>query len=313
MESVKPVIDQETILLLLKEHFHRSVSELTPVEGGLIAQTLSFRVNEKEYILRLTTNAMEATYQKEGFLYGHFASPAIPIPPIHKAGRLGNVFYAISEKMPGRGLKFISMDEYNQTLPSIIETLYAIHQVDVQDWHGYGWLDDNGMGMFPSWKDFLTHIIEEERPDGFYGTWHTLFHTSFLDRDVFERVYKQMLRLLATCPEERYLVHGGYGYNNVLAQDGKVTAVLDWLDAMYGDFVYDFAVLNQWPPPGIDYPELLYQYYTSHGMSLPNFRERLTCYQLYNGLDGMRFFAKTKNEKAYRSTCQKLEKLLSAL
>ena len=132
MESVKPVVDWEVILSLLQEHFNWPVSELTPVQGGLIAQTLSFRVNAKEYILRLTTNAMEATYQKEAFLCRHFASPAIPIPPIHKAGRLGDVFYAISEKMPGRGLKFISMDEYRQTLPSIIETLYAIHRVDVQ-------------------------------------------------------------------------------------------------------------------------------------------------------------------------------------
>jgi hygromycin-B 4-O-kinase len=122
-----------------------------------------------------------------------------------------------------------------------------------------------------------------------------------------------MLVLLDKCPEERYLVHGGYGYNNVLAQDGRVTAVLDWIDAMYGDFVYDFAVLNQWPPPGIDYPELLYQYYTNRGVSLPNFKQRLNCYQLYKGLDGMRFFAKTKNQQAYQSTRQKLENLLSSL
>jgi hygromycin-B 4-O-kinase len=168
MESVKPVVDQETILLLLKEHFNLPVAGLTPVQGGLIAQTLSFRVNEKEYILRFTTNAMEATYQKEAFLYQHFASPAIPIPRILTVGRLGNDFYAISEKMPGRGLKFISLDGYNQTLSSIIETLYAIHEVDVQSWKGYGWLDDNGMGMYVFLLEGFYRLCHRRRAPGWF-------------------------------------------------------------------------------------------------------------------------------------------------
>jgi hygromycin-B 4-O-kinase len=198
-----------------------------------------------------------------------------------------------------------------KALPDIMQTLYAIHQVDVQNWHGFGWFDDHGIGIFSSWKDFLAGIIEEERPDGFYGKWHILFRTTFLDRNFFERVYRQMLRLSEKCPEKRYLVHGGYGYNNVLAHEGRVTAVLDWIDAMYGDFVYDIAGLDEWPPFGLDFPELLYQYYTSRGVSLLNYRERVVCYRLRRGLDGMRFFAKTNNQEAYQWVSQKLEKLLT--
>ena len=313
MESVKPIVAEEVIFSLLKEVFDQPVRELVPVQGGLIAQAFSFRAGEKEYILRFTKNMMEATYRKEAFMYQHFASPAIPIPPVLKVGLLGDVFYAITEKMPGKGLTFLSLQEYKKTIPSLMQTLYAIHQTDVRSGHGFGGLDDDGRGTFPSWKEFIASIIEEERPEGFYGKWHRLFQTTFLDRAFFEKVYEQMLRLLEWCPEERSLVHGGYGYNNVLAQEGKVTAVLDWLEAMYGDFVYDFAWLDQWPPAGIDYPELLYQYYTSRGVSLPNYRERLVCYRLRMGLDGMRFFAKTNHEKAYQSVHEKLEEILTRL
>jgi hygromycin-B 4-O-kinase len=212
------------------------------------------------------------------------------------------MIYAISRKMPGRGLQSLSRAEYEQTLPSIIETLYAIHQVDVRGWHGYGWLDDNGAGMFPSWKGFIARIIEEERPDGFYGKWHTLFQTTFLERDFFETVYNHMLRLLEVCPEERYLVHGEYGYNNVLAQEGKVTAVLDWVDTSYGDFVYDIAWIGFWQR-GVDLPERFRQYYAAQGMPLPYYRERIACYTCYMGLDALRFFAKTNDHQAYQSTC----------
>jgi hygromycin-B 4-O-kinase len=310
MESVKPILAEDAIFSLLREIFEDPILDLAPVQGGLIAQVFSFRAGEKEYILRFTKNVMEATYRKETFIHQHFASASIPVPPILKVGLLGDLFYAVTEKMAGKGLTFLSEEEYRKTIPSLMQTLYAIHQVDVQDWDGFGWFDDHGTGMFPSWKAFLASIIEEERQDGFYGKWHTLFRTTFLDRDFFENVYGHMTRLLDSLPEERWLVHGGYGYNNVLAHEGRVSAVLDWIDAMYGDFVYDIAGLDEWPPFGIDYPGLFHEYYTRQGLFLPNFRERLVCYRLRRGLDGLRFFAKTNNENAYQSVCQKLENLL---
>ncbi len=313
MENLKPTVDQETILLLLKDTFELPISELTPAQGGMIAQALSFRVNDKGYILRFKTGAMDATYQKDIFIYHHFASSVLPVAPILKVGWFENLFYAISEKLPGKGLGFLSEEEYRRTIPSIVETLYAIQQTGVKKWSGYGLLDDQGTGMFPSWNSFIANVIEEERMEGFYGKWHILFHTTFLERDYFEKVYEEMLKLLKKCPEERYLVHGGYGYNNLLAHEGRVTAVLGWADAMYGDFVYDIAYLHQWPPFEIDYSELLYRYFTDKRVTIPNFRERLLCYQLYIGLDGLRFFAKTNNPEAYQATCRKLENLLSML
>lgn len=92
MESLKPVVDQETILSLLRESFQQPIRELNSVQGGMIAQTLSFQVNDKEYILRFKP---EAGYKKEAFIYQRFASATIPVAPILKIGRFGNLFYAI--------------------------------------------------------------------------------------------------------------------------------------------------------------------------------------------------------------------------
>lgn len=311
MDNIKPVVDQETILALLGETLALPIETLTPIQGGLIAQTVIFRAGDHEYILRFNPGNFDVTFQKEMFIYTHFASPNIPIPPILRVGRLGDLTYAISRKMAGRRLLSLSRAEYELSLPSLIQTLNAIHQVNVLNWQGYGWIDDNGIGMFPSWKGFIARIIEEERPDGFFGKWHALFQTTFLEREFFETVYQHMLRLLVFCPEERYLVHGGYGFNNVLAEDGKVTALLDWTDAMYGDFLYDVAWLDYWDP-GRDYQALFRADYAERGIDVPDFEQRLLCYQCYIALDGMRFNAKSDQATAYKWVKDRITGLLRA-
>jgi hygromycin-B 4-O-kinase len=108
-----------------------------------------------------------------------------------------------------------------------------------------------------------------------------------------------MAGLLDSCPEERWLVHGNYGFGNVLAREGRVTAVLDWIDAKYGDFVYDLAWLDFWAPQR-DYPGHYLLRRPDKSPEIPRFAERLRCYKLYIGLDALRFFAKAGREDAYR-------------
>ena len=49
------------------------------------------------------------------------------------------------------------------------------------------------------------------------------------------------LKLIEYCPEEHKLVHGDFGSNNVLTDGQKITGVLDWDCALYGDPLFDVA------------------------------------------------------------------------
>lgn len=311
MSDIKPIVEQETILTLLRETFAVPIEDLTPLEGGLVAQTFSFTAGGQAYILRFNTGNFDVTFAKELFIYTHFASPDIPIPPILKVGRLGDLSYAISRKMVGRRLLALSRAEYEQTLPDLVRTLHAIHLVDVGARPGFGWIGDDGAGLFPSWQGFIASIMDEERADGFYGRWHTLFETTFLERELFAMVCRHLLRLLPFCPEERWLVHGGYGFNNVLAEPGAVTAVLDWVDAMYGDFLFDVAWLAFWDP-GRDYQALFRADYAAKGVPMPDFAQRLLCYQCTIALDGLRFNARVNNATAYNWVKDRITRLLGA-
>lgn len=300
MPGIKPVLSEEQVVALLQEHFASSIEKLAVITSGQIAQTYSFTVEGQEYIIRFNRDNMGANFPKEAFIAARVVSPRIPIPRIVHVGRFQELHYSITAKVPGHPLDQLPPAEYARIGPEVIRTLDAIHHVDVSNWPpGYGVFDNNGVGLSTSWKDYLLAVGEEEEDWNFYGKWHALFDNTFLERDVFDSIYAQMAHLLDSCSEARYLVHGGYGFSNVIAHEGKITGVLDWLDAKYGDFVYDIAWLSFWSPE-VNFGERFRQYYHKQGISVPAYNERLRCYQCYIGMDALRFFAKSNQPDAYQ-------------
>lgn len=297
--SIKPLVDKTTVLRLLQQHFGNDVSQLQEIHGGWLARTYGFHADGRARILRLVTANLSQTLAKEIYVYRQFAAPQIPIPPIRYTGTLGTLHYAISDRMPGTPSDQLAKAEYERAIPAIMGTLDAIHRQDVSDTAGYGLFDSQGAGQWPSWRAYLASIREEEDETDFYGRWHVLFETTFLEHDFWFRLYDQMVRLLPFCPEERYLLHGDYGYNNLLIADGRVTAVLDWGDARYGDPLFDVQWLASWLGPW-DFPGRFRAYYRETGRSMPDYEERSQCYMAYIALDGLRFFAKANNYQAYQ-------------
>ena len=118
-----------------------------------------------------------------------------------------------------------------------------------------------------------------------------------------------MLALSDACPEDPFLLHGGPGHGNVIVHEGKITGVIDWLDAQYGDFVHDIAALDLWVPE-IDFAGRFERYYAAQGITVPAYTERLLCYECHISLDAFRFFAKARNEPSYWWTRQRILSLL---
>lgn len=299
MTNVQPQLDRATVLALLQEHVAAPVERLEVVTGGQIAQTFSFASGGLEYIVRFNTTHMGANFAKEAYIYDHFASPLIPIAPVVHVGRFQDLIYAISRKLSGKPLTTLPLEEHVALLPALMRTLDAIHACDIGDKPGWGTFGDDGVGLYTGWRASLALINQEEPDWEFYGKWHTLFDTTFLEREVVERLYDRMTDLLPTCPEERSLVHGNFGFGNVLAEDGRISGVLDWIDAKYGDFIYDVAWLDFWAPD-LDIRSRFAAHYAEGGRDVPHYNERMLCYACYIGMDALRFFAKTSQEGAYR-------------
>jgi hygromycin-B 4-O-kinase len=82
----------------------------------------------------------------------------------------------------------------------------------------------------------------------------------------------------------------------VLVQDAAITAVLDWGNATYGDWLYDAAWLIHWWPSfpqwrDIDITAELEGHWRQHGIPVPDQGHRLEACLLHIALDLMSYAA----------------------
>ncbi len=302
MPDLRPTVSSEEVFALLCQYFRAPISDLIAVEGGQVARTLSFHTDGQEYIIRFNhDNMLDSNLPKEAYLMRKIAGTRIPVPPLLHVGRLGELHFAISRKMPGQMVESLSPQEVRGLLPQMLDILEAIHSIDVSDTQGYGCFNAQGQGHFSSWSEHLHMIAKEEADNDYFGKWYSLFDQTFLERELYEDLYQRMCDLLVYCPAERSLIRGGLSLRDMLAQDGKITAVLDWVDASYGDVVYDVAGLNFWWP-WLDAGTAFQAHAQTHGRELPFFAERLLCYECHHALGALRFFAKSGHEQAYQLT-----------
>jgi hygromycin-B 4-O-kinase len=99
-------------------------------------------------------------------------------------------------------------------------------------------------------------------------------------------------------------------YYNVLVADDRISAIIDWGNAMYGDFLFDLAWFIFWQPwypawQAIDFVEEARRHYASIGLEVPDFEARLRCYQIYIGLDGQTYQAFTRRWSDLEATAQR--------
>jgi hygromycin-B 4-O-kinase len=170
-------------------------------------------------------------------------------------------------------------------LPQLLDTLEALGEADTSASAGYGGWDDDGNGHYESWQACLTDMIENH-DEGYYANWH--------------RFFERMVRLSERCPNVRQLVHNDYQFENVMTDGKRISGVIDWGNALYGDPLYDVAWLGflsihpgWWFDDGV---EILRERFGN----APEFEARIACYELHIGLDHLRFYVANDRYEDYQ-------------
>lgn len=298
--SKNTILNDATILTLLGRHFQSKITARETITLGQTTHTERFHVGEAGYILRISTSdGLPERFLNERFVAERFASPQLPIPAFIALDQYKDYDYAITVAATGDALEMLPRADVTPYIPAIIAISEAMRLADVSGTSGYGWLNaQTSDGRFDGWASHLRMIADEEPEEMFYGKWHRMFEETLLERDVFERYFAQMDALLSYCPETRYLVHGNLSLPNIIGQHGRVTAVVDWADARYGDFLFDVACLNLWYSE-LNFAQQFHDFYAQSATDVTNFDQRVLCYQLYIGIDALRFFAKINDARAY--------------
>jgi hygromycin-B 4-O-kinase len=299
MSTVKTKINQDIVFSYIKDNFDNSISNLEFINGGEMSQAFSFQTSKGNFVIRVNTSSR--SFLKDQKAFDLFGNKGIPIPKIIKIGQIDDVyFFAISEKAEGKHITALTDEEYNKTLPSLLKIMDDIHGLDIKETKGFGKWNLEGNGVYDTWKEFIYAVNEFQNKED-------LFKNSFLEIDVWGKVYSEIKKLSEFCPEERFLVHGDYGNNNAVSDGEKVTGIFDWADSLYGDYLYDIAWITFW----LKKPERIKEIEDYYGSkNIPNFKERLLCYKLRIGLGSLSFYAYSNQKDKYDSIKQRTLNLL---
>ncbi|ALS25886.1 aminoglycoside phosphotransferase [Paenibacillus sp. 32O-W] len=298
MLSFKPEMNAEQAANMLRHALGGNVDGVTPIDQGEISRVFSFRHGGAEYVAHFKDS--RDGFDKERYLYETIASPQIPIPRVVRIGEMNGLCFKIAEKAPGQAVIRYPPDTIRKILPDLVRKFAAIREVrPAPHTTGYGWIAPTGDGTHDSWPAFLASFFLEEQT-GFWHGWYALFEETFLERDLFERLYAEMMEKASASPTERCLVHGDFHLANMLSDGLVVTGIVDWEMAMYGDFVFDLAIQHLWTPY-LNIPGLIRDAWAEEGRDIPRFEERLACALLFKGLDGLRFYAKKGDRASYES------------
>lgn len=244
------------------------------MQEGEVSQAFSFECN-KGYVIRV--NRSIAGFQKDAYAYNHFHSDRMPIPEVIQLGHIDEQHaFCISERTPGLTLQDVDDETIKQLLQPTADIWFALQKYDLSHTSGYGDFDAHGRGHYTTWREYLLSILNTA---SFYQD-HAESHIA---QTLLNDIITIFTSFIQYCPEERYLVHGDFGSNNILTDGTRITAVLDWDCAKYGDPLFDVATAYFWST-WLDCMAAQAAYYEAHLKYLPNYRERLLCYQLHIGL-----------------------------
>ena len=129
--------------------------------------------------------------------------------------------------------------------------------------------------------------------------------------ELAERVRERFRALVPACPDLHHVVHADVSGPNLIGDEPRITALLDFGLAMYGEPAYDLAQLV-YGLPQLELLPRIHAHLEALGLDTHCLEERLLCYQLAVVLQSLRWSVLTDQRERYRVSCEKARALLAA-
>jgi hygromycin-B 4-O-kinase len=308
----RPAVAVETVCSFLASRFGDGVQDVVrAARQGDWSVAYFFRVGDRHFVVRFASR--RDNFETDRAMAAH-SSADLPIPRVVEIGEACGYQYAVSERAFGAVLEELDADAMRRAFPSVLRMLDALRDVDVSDSTGYGGVIRGGDGDCPSWRDHLARVGDD--PPGPTHGWRTHLATRPDAERAFDEAYARFAALVPSMPELRHLVHSDLLYGNVLVSDDQVSAVFDWGCATYGDFLYDVAWLAFFAPwyPGLDAVDVRRSVREHHdllGLSVPDFDDRMRCYETHIGLASQAYQALIGNWEQLDRTARRTAAVLA--
>lgn len=269
------------------------VSEVRSLGEGAWSYAFTFVVKDVKNVIRWGN--VPDNFQRDSFAHT-FNSDSLPVPPITDMGQVNNRFFAISPFVSGNFLETLSPNDLEIASESVIKVFRALRSVDMSTSTGFGFWNKDGKAIHSSWKSFLVDDRNESEGSLNHG-WREILEASDMGMDSYNKLWSKFQNLIDYCPEVRGVVHSDFVNRNVLVAKGKISAILDWGSAFFGDPLYEIAWIKfcePWFPASKDMhlvPRLIEDFKNDANSDTSNIEQRLLCYQLRIGADAIAYNA----------------------
>ncbi len=306
MKSFKLDMDVNQAEEILKEVFDESVTQVFSIEMGQLSKVFSFMAKDKCYVVHFRDN--EESFIKADYMHRTYGD-RLPIPQVVKTGKIDEICFIISDKIKGKAISSYSASDQSIIINDVAKHFTNMSQIKIESSKGFGLISPDGRASHKSWGEVLAEFFREDQ-DGFYKDWTKLYKQSFLEKSLFQEGYSAMMALSKYSPCTPCLVHGDFHLWNLLSDGNRVTGIVDWELAMYGDFMFDLGVFHLWTPH-LDFPRKVRDLWQESGSDIMHFEERLRCHMLFKAIDGLRFYAKQEAKPSYDFIREKVMALLN--
>ena len=128
----------QSVATFLREQLGIDALDVTELVPGEWSQAFAYRHGGRDFV-EVRISGLEEAFRKDAWAV-RFAASALPIPRVLEVGRVGDGFYAISERLWGDVLETIDGDHLRVLLPSMMATLDAMRLADLRRLGRLRWL-----------------------------------------------------------------------------------------------------------------------------------------------------------------------------
>jgi hygromycin-B 4-O-kinase len=286
----------EQVRQFLAGRYGDDVGDVQLLKGGCWSAAYAFRSGERDRVVRFAPE--DSSFRKDQ-VAASYASKRLPIPRVELIGEAFGGYFAISERAFGEMLDDLSADRMRRVVPAIFGMLDALRAVDLSSTQGIGGWDAPGIGSHESWRDCLLEAASDP-PGSFCHGWRAALARSSAGDAAFLEAFERLEQLAEEPPDGRHLIHNDLLHWNVLVSGDEIAGVIDWQCSLYGDFLYDLALLAYGAPwfpamDEIDWEGEARLHFRSIGLDVPKLEERLLCCQIHVGLGAQQWTAYTQD------------------
>jgi len=223
---------------LIQKHYP-DMAKLTPLSGGLVSQTFSFKSKTGKYVFQI--GGKRSDYEKQLYMSKRYrdAFPVREVLSLHESDE--GTAYCISSFIEGRKLFDLSDRERRELSVPMLEALSLMSRAEIPADSGYGRFDANGHAPYKTWNDFISVIYNDSVCE-----WSALSLKGFSDTVVRKAIDVLKDNIGSIQLDKPSLVNGDAGSYNIIADGGQITGFIDCGYALYGDSLYDIANLLFW-------------------------------------------------------------------